>query len=84
MSFESGGRVLVVEPLARDRSIRLRAPAAAGLPREVDWNLIAKSQSVIPGFMPPADVAEALLFLASEAAASVTGANLVVDRGVVW
>lgn len=58
--------------------------AAAGLPADVDWNLIAKSQSVIPGFMPPAEVAETILFLASDAAASVTGANLVVDRGVVW
>ncbi len=58
--------------------------AAAGLPADVDWNLIAKSQSVIPGFMPPVDVAEALMYLASDAARSVTGANLVVDRGVVW
>ncbi|NYI45371.1 NAD(P)-dependent dehydrogenase (short-subunit alcohol dehydrogenase family) [Nocardioides aromaticivorans] len=58
--------------------------AAAGLPQDVNWDLIAKSTSVIPGFMPPADVAESLLFLASDAAASITGANLVVDRGVVW
>ncbi|MBM9461168.1 SDR family oxidoreductase [Nocardioides sp. zg-536] len=58
--------------------------AAAGLPANVNWDLIAKSQSVIPGFMPPEDVAEALLYLASDAARSVTGANLVVDRGVVW
>jgi meso-butanediol dehydrogenase/(S,S)-butanediol dehydrogenase/diacetyl reductase len=58
--------------------------AAHSLPADVDWNLIAKSQSVIPGFMPPADVAEAIMFLASEAAASITGSNLVVDRGVVW
>ncbi|KRB80467.1 hypothetical protein ASE01_03100 [Nocardioides sp. Root190] len=58
--------------------------AAAGLPADVNWDLIAKSQSVIPGFMPPEDVAEALLYLASDVARSVTGANLVVDRGVVW
>lgn len=58
--------------------------AAAGLPQDVNWDLIAKSQSVIPGFMPPEDVAEALLYLASDVARSVTGANLVVDRGVVW
>ncbi|WP_408897780.1 SDR family NAD(P)-dependent oxidoreductase [Nocardioides sp. R1-1] len=58
--------------------------AAAGLPADTNWDLIARSTSVIPGFMPPADVAEALLYLASDAAASVTGANLVVDRGVVW
>ncbi|WP_183095111.1 SDR family NAD(P)-dependent oxidoreductase [Nocardioides stalactiti] len=58
--------------------------AAHGLPESTDWNLIAKSQSVMPGFMPPIEVAENLLYLASDAAASVTGANLVVDRGVVW
>ena len=58
--------------------------AAHGLPEAVDWNLIAKSQSVMPGFMPPEEVAENLLHLASDAARSVTGANLVVDRGVVW
>ncbi|MBU2693910.1 SDR family NAD(P)-dependent oxidoreductase [Pimelobacter sp. 30-1] len=58
--------------------------AAAGLPADTNWDLIARSTSVIPGFMPPQDVAEALLYLASPAAASVTGANLVVDRGVVW
>lgn len=58
--------------------------AAHSLPADVDWNLIAKSQSVIPGFMPPADVAESILFLASDAASSITGSNLVVDRGVVW
>lgn len=58
--------------------------AAAGLPADADWNLVAKSQSVIPGFMPPEDVAEALLYLASDVARSVTAANLVVDRGVVW
>jgi meso-butanediol dehydrogenase/(S,S)-butanediol dehydrogenase/diacetyl reductase len=58
--------------------------AAAGLPADANWDLIARSTSVIPGFMPPADVAEALLYLASDQAASVTGANLVVDRGVVW
>ncbi|GAA3662158.1 SDR family oxidoreductase [Nocardioides ginsengisoli] len=58
--------------------------AAAGLPADANWDLIARSTSVIPGFMPPSDVAEALLYLASDQAASVTGANLVVDRGVVW
>jgi len=58
--------------------------AAHGLPADADWTLIAKSQSVIPGFMPPTDVAEAIMFLASDAASSITAANLVVDRGVIW
>ena len=38
----------------------------------------------MPGFMPPVEIAESILFLASDAAASITGSNLKVDRGVVW
>ena len=77
-----GIRVNCVSPGGIDTQMTQRA--ARELPAAVDWNLIAKSQSVIPGFMPPRDVAEAILFLASDAAASITGANLVVDRGVIW
>lgn len=87
-------RALAVELAARGIRVNCVSPggidtampqqAAQQLPPDVDWNLIAKSQSVIPGFMPPVDVAEAIAFLASDAAASITGANLVVDRGVVW
>lgn len=77
-----GIRVNCVSPGGIDTP--MAASAAHSMPPDVDWNLIAKSQSVMPGFMPPADVAEAILFLASAGAASVTGANLVVDRGVVW
>jgi meso-butanediol dehydrogenase / (S,S)-butanediol dehydrogenase / diacetyl reductase len=74
------------EQLHRHLDVNVVGPAGAAhsMPADVDWNLIAKSQSVMPGFMPPADVAESILFLASDGAASVTGANLVVDRGVVW
>ncbi|WP_322937324.1 SDR family NAD(P)-dependent oxidoreductase [Nocardioides bizhenqiangii] len=77
-----GIRVNCVSPGGIDTP--MAAGAAHSMPADVDWSLIAKSQGVMPGFMPPADVAEAILFLASAGAASVTGANLVVDRGVVW
>jgi len=58
--------------------------AAKELPKDIDWNLLMKSQSAFPGFMPPDDVCDAVLFLASDAAKSITGSNLVVDRGVVF
>lgn len=89
-----GMRALAVELAGRGVRVNCVSPggiatpmmdrAAQGLPENVDWNLIAKSQGVMPGFSPPADVAEAVLFLASHAAASITGSNLVVDRGVIW
>lgn len=85
LAVELGGkgvRVNCVSPGGIDTPM-IQA-AASGLPEDADWNLIAKSTSVMPGFMPPIEVAENLLYLASDAAASVTGANLVVDRGVVW
>jgi NAD(P)-dependent dehydrogenase (short-subunit alcohol dehydrogenase family) len=58
--------------------------AAKELPKDIDWSLLMKSQSAFPGFMPPDDVCDAVLFLASDAAKSITGSNLVVDRGVVF
>ena len=47
--------------------------AAKELPQDIDWNLLMKSQSAFPGFMPPDDVGDAVLFLASDAAKSITG-----------
>jgi NAD(P)-dependent dehydrogenase (short-subunit alcohol dehydrogenase family) len=85
LAVELGGRgirVNCVSPGGIETAMTERA--AHELPAEVDWNLIAKSQGVIPGFMPPSDVAEAIMFLASDAASSITGANLVIDRGVIW
>ena len=34
--------------------------------------------------MPPSHIAEAIAYLASDAASSVTGASPVVDRGTLW
>jgi len=85
LSIELGGkgvRVNCVSPGGIDTPM-IQA-AAEGLPADADWNLVARSTSVMPGFIPPAEIAENILFLASDAAVSVTGANLVVDRGVVW
>lgn len=58
--------------------------SAKDLPADIDWNLLMKSQSAFPGFMPPDDVCDAVMFLASDDAKSITGSNLVVDRGVVF
>ncbi|MDP3891759.1 SDR family NAD(P)-dependent oxidoreductase, partial [Nocardioides sp.] len=51
--------------------------SAKELPHDINWDLLMKSNSAFPGFMPPSDVCDAVLFLASGAAASITGANLV-------
>ncbi|MDR7363652.1 SDR family NAD(P)-dependent oxidoreductase [Nocardioides marmoribigeumensis] len=58
--------------------------SAAQLPEDIDWDLLTRHSSAFPGFMPPSDVCDAVLFLASDHAVSITGSNLVVDRGVVW
>jgi meso-butanediol dehydrogenase/(S,S)-butanediol dehydrogenase/diacetyl reductase len=47
--------------------------SAKELPADINWDLLMKSNSAFPGFMPPTDVCEAVLFLASDAAASITG-----------
>ncbi|MBU2694747.1 SDR family NAD(P)-dependent oxidoreductase [Pimelobacter sp. 30-1] len=58
--------------------------ALASLPPDADPALISRMSPAVPGLMAPDDIAAAVLYLASDAAASVTGANLVVDRGTLW
>ncbi len=53
------------------------------LTKDTDRSLFSRMMSPVPGVMPPAHVAEAIAYLASDAAASVTGSALVVDRGTL-
>lgn len=48
---------------------------------DLDWSLLMETAGARYGFMPPSDIADAVAYLASDAAASVTGAVLSVDRG---
>lgn len=62
----------------------LSANAGATMPTDVDVKMFDRMMGVLPGYMPPGDVAGAIAYLASDAAASVTGASLVIDRGTLW
>ncbi len=62
----------------------LVAGSAASLPPDVNPKFFDKMSGVMGGFMPASDIADAIAYLASPAAASVTGASLVVDRGTLW
>ena len=53
------------------------------MPADVDATLMARLNGVMPGIIEPVEVAEAIAYLASDAARSVTGAALAVDLGVV-
>jgi NAD(P)-dependent dehydrogenase (short-subunit alcohol dehydrogenase family) len=53
------------------------------LPADVDASLMARLNGVMPGLIEPGEIAEAIAYLASDAARSVTGAALAVDLGVV-
>lgn len=62
----------------------LAAGSTANLPADADQSLFMRMMGVLPGYAPPSDIADAITYLASDAAASVTGAALVVDRGTLW
>ena len=55
--------------------------AAEHADTQLDWALLMETAGARYGFMPPRDIADAVAYLASDAAASVTGAVLSVDRG---
>jgi NAD(P)-dependent dehydrogenase (short-subunit alcohol dehydrogenase family) len=64
----------------------LVAGATKDLPPDTDFGLFDRMGGVLDGggYMPPSHVAESIAYLASDAAASVTGAALVIDRGTLW
>ena len=78
-----GIRVNVVCPGGVETDLPTQAAAehsgAAGA--DLDWGLLMETAGARWGFMPPRDIADAVAYLASDAAASVTGAVLSVDRG---
>jgi NAD(P)-dependent dehydrogenase (short-subunit alcohol dehydrogenase family) len=55
--------------------------AAASIPAGADPRLLARLESVIPGLVRPAEVAEAVAYLASDAARMITGTALLLDGG---
>jgi NAD(P)-dependent dehydrogenase (short-subunit alcohol dehydrogenase family) len=56
---------------------------AATMPTDLDPVLMARINGVMAGVIEPAEIAEAIAYLASDAARSVTGTALVVDLGVL-
>jgi len=79
---EYGIRVNCVCPGGVDTP--LSTNAGATMPTDVDFSMFSRMMGVLPGYMPPSDVAGAIAYLASDAASSVTGASLVIDRGTLW
>lgn len=64
----------------------LSSGATTSLPADADFGHFARMVGVLHQgqMMPPSDIADAIAYLASDAAKSVTGAALVVDRGTLW
>ncbi len=89
LSKELGSRGITVNAIcpgwvrteAAMRSLKL-VSAAAGKTEEEALDEILAAQS-LDGLMEPADIAATYLFLASDAAANITGQALNVDRGEV-
>lgn len=75
-----GVRVNTVCPGGVETELPMAA-AAEQSGADLDWALLMETAGARYGFMPPRDIADAVAYLASDAAASVTGAVLSVDRG---
>jgi NAD(P)-dependent dehydrogenase (short-subunit alcohol dehydrogenase family) len=76
-----GVRANTVCPGGVDTELPMAAASEHGLDSDLDWGLLTETAGGRYGFMPAKDIADAVAYLASDAAASVTGAVLSVDRG---
>jgi NAD(P)-dependent dehydrogenase (short-subunit alcohol dehydrogenase family) len=79
---QKGVRVNCVCPGGIDTP--LVAEAARTMPQGLDERLMQRLYNVLPpGFSQPIEIAEAIAYLASDAARSVTGTALSIDGGIV-
>jgi NAD(P)-dependent dehydrogenase (short-subunit alcohol dehydrogenase family) len=79
--WADGIRVNTVCPGGVETDLPMAAAAEHSANSAIDWGLLSETAGGRYGFMPPRDIADAVAYLASDAAASVTGAVLSVDRG---
>ncbi|MFP5220252.1 MAG: SDR family NAD(P)-dependent oxidoreductase [Actinomycetes bacterium] len=56
---------------------------AESMPTDLDPVVMARINGVMPGVIDPTEVADAIAYLASDAARSVTGEALTIDLGVI-
>jgi meso-butanediol dehydrogenase/(S,S)-butanediol dehydrogenase/diacetyl reductase len=79
---QQGVRVNCVCPGGVDTP--LIAEAASTMPKDLDNKLLQRLFNVMPpGFSQPEEIAEAIAYLASDLARSVTGTALSIDGGIV-
>ena len=91
-----GGLVLLTKSMALElatRRVRVNAVCpssvltpmiegvASTIPADADPKLMARLMSVNEGWVTPQEIAEAIAYLASDAARSITGTTLVIDGG---
>lgn len=77
-----GIRVNLVAPGSVDTAMSQHA--LDGMGSDIDMRLLMKTMGVLPGMMPPRRIADAVAFLASDAACTTTGVELRVDNGTIW
>jgi meso-butanediol dehydrogenase / (S,S)-butanediol dehydrogenase / diacetyl reductase len=93
-----GGVVLFTKSLALElasRGVRVNCVCPGGvdtplimgalesMPADAERSLMARLDSVIPGMVQPTEVAEAIAYLASDAARMITGTALMLDGGTM-
>ena len=93
-----GGIVMMTKGLALEyarRGVRINSVCPGGvwtplvegvaaiMPKDLNEKLMQRTYNVLPpGFADPSEIAEAIAYLASDAARSVTGAAFMIDGGI--